>query len=660
MQAGSATPPSPGSIQTGIDDTGGDSQAHHLAEETLSEGWGSHIDGWGEGVTDSPLGSGRVSPPSSFGSDFNEEDEEGSVRWGGDEGGCGDILFGDEFAHMFAGDSNDEDDDEEGDEGSNWWTDPAIRGQYVIPSSGVTVLQFSLQVAKLAVSCSKRPLSAMLKLMASVTPKPHSIPPSWHCVRAVLGIPDVAKTERHACPSCNRPWLGYLPKSQWSRHEGDRCESCNGARFTRDRLNNLVPSKKFWYLGLGGVEQDISSEAFHDSRKTAKSPPGEEGGEGGDFWASPLAQHLSDTTLPGLTQPDSEWVAYVLGYDGAQVYLSGSGGQVSHTSGFVFIHSLDWGVQKRFELRNTHCVAILPGPTEEKDVVPFLQELLQDFRKARESGLPGPGGAMYKPAIVHIDGDLPAGTKLMDLRWYSSKLCCARCLMMGTNHASFCAKGSNHRIIHVGYYRQGKSLRADGTELKSLAKDAPRILGDYVPDGLPRAGGTRGGHVRLRHAKLDDYEKLPYKCFPRLVRWPGMETAPHVDAVYGYRVPYFHSFVMGLGKDLFKKVFLANLPDKEPCPWYLIPKASRAIMLERAQECVAPPGGCPSYRSIVAKDLKKVMSGWKGAEVAAWFQTFGPVVLRGLLNTKQEKLWRHLREAFLRLFFVPSEEDRAS
>jgi hypothetical protein len=54
-------------------------------------------------------------------------------------------------------------------------------------------------------------------------------PPSLHCVRGVLGVPEASLFERHLCTSCWRVF-GRLAKAAWQDHADEAC-ACGAPRF---------------------------------------------------------------------------------------------------------------------------------------------------------------------------------------------------------------------------------------------------------------------------------------------------------------------------------------------------------------------------------------------------------------------------------------------
>ena len=613
-------------------------------------------------------------------------------------------------------------------DGGGW---ASVRMEEVIPGSGVTVLEYCVVVARVAGAASKDAVSGMLRLTARTTPQPHHIPPSWLCVKAVLGVVDVQRTERHACPRDHHAWLDFLPKSEYEAHRHDACPLCGEPRLKPDRWGRLKPAKRFFYLGLDGVRTEIASPSFHTSRQERAAED-----EVFDFWGSPLAQHLERTSLPGLLHRGTEWVTYAMAYDGAQVFLqgellqmshegscmtdlgtspppppaaslpapfpkttagmaqprapdlasphlpkpqrcavpwptptepcahcarkAGSGGKKSHTSGFVFMHSLDRRVQDRHELKHTHTMVILPGPSEVGELPPYLQELFRDLRLAREEGVPGPLGVAtrYKPVIVHIDADTPAASKLMDTVSHTSYMQCPRCLLTGVRETELVGPGgSNRRKLHLGYTAPTSCNLGNGppTPESRTVETARRVVDRFVPQEYVQ--GLPDTCLALRSAGQVNRSVCGYDMYPRLVRWQDHECCPEVDVVFGPRICYFHALALGIVKNLFKGVILRD-PSSGGAPDGLVMgRQQRKIMSHRAAQCHAPPGGCPLYRDILDKSLNKAMSGWTGAEVLAWVQTWGPIVMRGLLNEQQMKLWKPLRDGVLDLMMAPSERE---
>ena len=137
-------------------------------------------------------------------------------------------------------------------------------------------------------------------------PAGNLFPPSYHLVKAVLGVPDGIHCVRHVCQTCWRLFPELQPE-QFQDHCADRCEHCGGARFTVGMGGVPTPKRCAYFFGDSSSFIDLVSkpgtlEAILDYRQECWEQPW-------TFWGSASGRALDNACRNKFSNPDIGEVA---------------------------------------------------------------------------------------------------------------------------------------------------------------------------------------------------------------------------------------------------------------------------------------------------------------------------------------------------------------
>lgn len=128
-----------------------------------------------------------------------------------------------------------------------WWY--LNRRQRIVPGHRVTVVQAAYWVAmmKRELRISDAAINRTCQLIHFLLlPKHNLFPPSYHLIKAVLGVASDVKCIRHVCDTC---W-SLLPHVDPDKYDkDDRCDDCGRTRFTKDTTGLLSPRRCVYYFG---------------------------------------------------------------------------------------------------------------------------------------------------------------------------------------------------------------------------------------------------------------------------------------------------------------------------------------------------------------------------------------------------------------------------
>ncbi|KAK9906510.1 hypothetical protein WJX75_003063 [Coccomyxa subellipsoidea] len=210
-------------------------------------------------------------------------------------------------------------------------------------------------------------------------PQPNLHPPSLYLMRKVMDVRSVDDYEYHVCVCDGYAW-DHLPRSEWDAHADDTCPlpTCRQPRFKKVKLlssTRVRPRKVFYFFG---VKESIK-KLFAKPEWCALRGTGRDTSAAG-FYGSREAQRLHDETGGRFSAPSSS--AYELGFDYGQIFNF-----KTHSTGIMVLRCFDLPAHARS--RQEFCVPLLviPGPKEPKNLKPYLDHMLQEFKEVASQGL---------------------------------------------------------------------------------------------------------------------------------------------------------------------------------------------------------------------------------------------------------------------------------
>lgn len=186
-----------------------------------------------------------------------------------------------------------------------------------------------------------------------------------------------------------------------------------------------------------GLEKVIRQKFFTDPAWCAARGKGRD--TPGDYYSSAEAQRLHTAAKASLNCPYTS--VWHLGLDFCQWFKS-----KVHATGFLTLRCGDLPHQERSKLNFTRILAIIPGPSEPKQLEPYLEDTLAAFNKFQ----PAKGGLKevqqhslvngkvqvemvdHKILLGGVFGDSPGIKKLARWLSHAAYLGCGYCLLKGT------------------------------------------------------------------------------------------------------------------------------------------------------------------------------------------------------------------------------------
>jgi hypothetical protein len=153
------------------------------------------------------------------------------------------------------------------------------------------------------------------------------------------------------------------------------CSVCKQRRYEVKRTSSgtrIIPCKAFFWFGLGPTIRDrmFTDPSFCRHRTTGREEY---------FYCSMEAARLAEKS--GCNIWDYIVSCYEVGVDWAQMFSS-----KVHSTGFIMIRCADMPLSHLNRRRFSHVVGIIPGPSEPSKIDPYLEPLLDDFKKYGPQG----------------------------------------------------------------------------------------------------------------------------------------------------------------------------------------------------------------------------------------------------------------------------------
>eukprot|EP00882_Tetradesmus_deserticola_P007756 GHRQ01008166.1.p1 GENE.GHRQ01008166.1~~GHRQ01008166.1.p1 ORF type:complete len:392 (+),score=63.85 GHRQ01008166.1:1269-2444(+) len=259
-------------------------------------------------------------------------------------------------------------------------------------------------------------------------------------MRKLVGCREVHEVEQHVCVNdCCK--FNKLKPNQYRGALRQKCPVCKELRFNTKmtaRGDRILPRKVYYDFGLEKVirEKFFTDPAWCAARGKGRDTPG-------DYYTSKEAKRLHEAA-PGADLNCPYTSVWHLGLDFCQWFKS-----KVHSTGFLTLRCGDLPHQDRSKLRFTRILAIIPGPSEPKNLDPYLQDTLAAFNKFS----PGNGGLKdvqqhlvvdgelqvqkvdHKILLGGVYGDSPGIKKLARWLSHSAYLGCGYCWLKGTYSA---------------------------------------------------------------------------------------------------------------------------------------------------------------------------------------------------------------------------------
>ena len=205
-----------------------------------------------------------------------------------------------------------------------WYFDN--RDLLVWPGTTATVLDVCLWLAGIK-SDFRLPDAAVdaicLMIHWLLLPKDNNFPPSYHLIRAALGVPATVTCVRHVCDSCWKLFPAIQP-DQHGAHKDEKCntQGCDRPRFMLETSGKPVPRRSAYFFGEEETFLDLVSkpgmlDAVLEHRKESLNQPE-------SFWGSEAGASLNRACGYKFTHPADDEVAVVVSLGVPQLHLSTS------------------------------------------------------------------------------------------------------------------------------------------------------------------------------------------------------------------------------------------------------------------------------------------------------------------------------------------------
>lgn len=184
-----------------------------------------------------------------------------------------------------------------------------LRMDSVVQGNPFSVLQTCFWIAQMKYDfrISDAAIDAFCSLIHYLLlPAGNLFPPSYHLVKAVLGVPDGIQCVRHVCQQCWRLFPDMQPE-QYQHHSGDKCAHCSADRFNIGVGGVPTPVRCAYYFGNEDSVLDLVSkpgviESILDYRIEAWKQPW-------TFWGSPAGRALDRACRYKFSKPPPGEVA---------------------------------------------------------------------------------------------------------------------------------------------------------------------------------------------------------------------------------------------------------------------------------------------------------------------------------------------------------------
>ena len=308
---------------------------------------------------------------------------------------------------------------------SAWWSER--RDDPITHAHATSVLQMCFWLGRLKheYRISDIAIDMICRLIHFlILPAGNLFPPSFHLVKAVLGVPEGITSTRHVCDRC---WTLFPPlePDQFRIHIDATCNQCGNARFSVGFGGKPTPKRSVYYFGEAEVVTELLSkpgmiQAIRKHRQTSKN-------EAWTFMGSPAGRALDKACKFKFSNPGARELAIVFslgkqaaasmclhtschrhdiacgrkgqhanaGGDGAQIFLNKQHGSIIWG---LKIH----GMHPAFAAKNDTWIplGVVQGPTEPKMMESILQSLLEFFM-AHDPGDPSRPWCMHAFTRTH-------------------------------------------------------------------------------------------------------------------------------------------------------------------------------------------------------------------------------------------------------------------
>ncbi|OAD74580.1 hypothetical protein PHYBLDRAFT_167984 [Phycomyces blakesleeanus NRRL 1555(-)] len=179
------------------------------------------------------------------------------------------------------------------------------------------------------------------------------------------------------------------------------------------------------------------------------------------------------------------------------------------SSSVIHVINLNINPKEKYKAGNMMQLAIIPGPNHPKDIVSFLEPVLDDLRNLRANGLQFQTDSGLVIAMVHLvmaTGDTPAVSDLMNLAHHNAHHGCRACISYGARDSSMpCiverdgplllrTEESLYQSIGGMYGIKGPNVFKDLPTMTSTAffrLDEMHLLGHSIDQQLCDISGTK-------------------------------------------------------------------------------------------------------------------------------------------------------------------------
>ncbi|DBB05418.1 TPA: hypothetical protein ACH3X1_012384 [Trebouxia sp. C0004] len=359
------------------------------------------------------------------------------------------------------------------------WTEPRVRSarwfalrkdQAIYEGATLTVRQACFLFLDLKRKCRIRDvaLDMLMRVLADVVlPQRNILPSSLYMVERVLQSRPPDSLCYHACPNDDFVWP-QLKRSRWSDHTDDHCPECGSSRFQIETAAGtpcLLPMKIQY-----GQQEEVSPKM--------NSP--------GSLYGGTMCQSINAECGGRLMHQDSGGCA--IGFDFCQIFNF-----KTHSSGLMFLRSLDLSEQIKGKIEFCKTLMVLPGPKEPKSFQACFTLVCNDFHKYGPQG----DGLLVHESTVDTNGSVQKRTfnHTVFLLSISADSLARQKMAMWPPSGAYLACGW---CLFEGYKREGDG----GMRFNGYAKPAKQHLlglqdckvGDaclQVPDALQHERGRQ-------------------------------------------------------------------------------------------------------------------------------------------------------------------------
>lgn len=461
----------------------------------------------------------------------------------------------------------------------------------------------------------------LLSVMNGVLlPADNIFPKSLYLMRRVIGCRSTEEVTHVVCPndcSYHGCWCDLRKMPKGMRPDGtEKCPECKEDIYAVKR-GKVQPCKTFMYFGVKkALTRLFADPAFVKLRADDAVRDDTEG-----YYKSDECVRLHGAA--GVDLNDKEASVYDIGLDWGQVY-----DRSVHALGVLALRCADLPVTHRTQRRFCMPLAIIPGPSEPKNMWPYLQPMAREFAEKSMVVEPVEGRAFRHTFLLGgVYGDTPAQKKVSMFSGHSAYLGCSFCCVRGVRGA----KGGMYFPITpekgCTSGRFGKGERAAMKKNGAPSSTAvPHAMGDDTAGGVKYTHNAQMYRARAVDAKLVEARDVGCRGMCKL-----LEVLPYMHYNNAFPLPVAHAALQGVTRSLMRLTL------------DLMPAANKLVLKKRAGDLQEPADVGRRYKCMVQRLGQYTM------EDLVNFVEFGSVrMLDGLVDDDVAEMWNKWRSGILR------------